>query len=83
MDKSEDHALTRATWLSFSKNDRASFLKENSTPILLDAANNMNSIPEKGSVCMVCVVNAITDDPSAANSTHKLVNILNGSIGKT
>lgn len=80
---SEDCALTRATWQLFSRNERASFLNEISTPILLDASNNMNFIPEKGSVCMVCVVNAITEVPSSASATHKLVSIFNGLIGKT
>ena len=83
MDEPNNLALTRVVWLSMSKHDKTSFLKENSTLIFDDAANNMHLIPETGSVCMVCVVEALSQDPSAANSTHKLVNILNRFMGKT
>ena len=83
MDEPNNLALTRVVWLSMSKHEKTSFLKENSTLIFDDAANNMHLIPEKGSVCMVCVVEALSQDPSAANSTHKLVNILNRFMGET
>ena len=83
MVESSDFTATRLVWLSFTTPERTCFLKENPSLTIEEAVNSMNSIPEKGSLCMVCVVKSITEDPSAALTSHRLMIILNRSIGKT
>ena len=79
----DDFASTRAQWLTFSRSEKTLFLKENLTRCIEDTVVNMKTIPDTGSVCMVCIVKALSDDPSAVNATDKLVKILNRFIGKT
>ena len=72
MGEPNDFAATRVTWLSFPMTEKNTFLKDNPTPNI-KAVNNLNSLPKKWSACMVCVVKALTEDPSATNKSYKLL----------
>ena len=56
---------THITWLSFSAREKKQFLAENLKPKLETALYSMNTLPEKGGACMVCIVEALERNPTA------------------
>ena len=74
---------THITWLSFSAREKKQFLAENLKPKLETALDSMNTIPEKGGACMVCIMEALESNPIALQNELKLKQIINRSVGKT
>ena len=68
---------THITWLSFSAWEKKQFLAENLKPKLETALDSMNTIPEKGGACMVCIVEALESNPTALqNELNILILVL-------
>ena len=74
---------THILWLSFSAREKTEFLREHQKAKMESAVDAMATIPDKGGVCMVCIVNALERDPIAFENEQKMTQIINMSVGKT
>ena len=59
-------------WVSFTKTKRKAILQEHKTSEQYGAIHDMRSIPDGGSICLVCIAKTLNSNNSALQNTLKI-----------